>query len=117
MVGVRGQDVHRCQHLLACAGFRHDAPGPSLRHRATQHVRPEEHLRAGHVRKREQGAAQMHCARVSHFLFVSRWPGFRSCLACWWPPQTGISTSTTWTLRMEASVSLYKSTGVSECLS
>lgn len=51
MVGIRGQDVHCRQHLLTCAGVGYDAPGQSLRHRATQHVRPEEHLRTGYVSK------------------------------------------------------------------
>lgn len=117
MVSVRGQDVHSCQHLLTCAGVGYDAPGQSLRHRATQHVRPEEHLCTGYVRKWEDGAAQIHHTRFSHIRFLSRWLGFRSCPACWWRPRTDISTSTTWTLRMEASVSLSKRTGESECLS
>ena len=49
MVGLRGQDVHSGQHLPARPGVRHDAPGPSLRHRAPGHDRPEERLRHGHV--------------------------------------------------------------------
>lgn len=52
MVSVCGQNVHSCQHLLAHPGVRHDASGQSLRHGATQHVRPEEHLRPGYVRPR-----------------------------------------------------------------
>ena len=49
VVGLRGQDVHSGQHLPARPGVRHDAPGPSLRHRAPGHDRPEERLRHGHV--------------------------------------------------------------------
>uniref|UniRef100_A0A668A6N4 WD repeat domain, phosphoinositide interacting 1 n=1 Tax=Myripristis murdjan TaxID=586833 RepID=A0A668A6N4_9TELE len=45
MVGIRRENVHGGQHLPAHSGVRHDAPGQSLCNRATQHVRPEEHLR------------------------------------------------------------------------
>lgn len=117
MVGVCGQDVHCCQHLLTCAGVGYDAPGQSLRHRATQHVRPEEHLRTGYVRKWEKWPAQIHYTWFPHIPFVSRLPGFRSYRVCWWRLLTGISTFTMWILRMEASVSLSKSTGVCVYLS
>lgn len=53
MVSICREDVHSGQYLLTKSGVRHDAPGQSLRHRATQHVRLEEHLCSGYVRLRQ----------------------------------------------------------------
>lgn len=53
MVCICGENVHSSQYLLAHPCFRHDAPGPGLRHCPTQHVWPEEHLCPGYVRNQE----------------------------------------------------------------
>lgn len=123
MVSICGQNVHSCQHLLARPGVRHDASGQSLRHGATQHVRPEERLRPGYVRQRarNKGGTCIYVemcihVQVLHVLCALCLSGFRSSLACWWHLQTGISTFIMWIHKMEASVSLSKNTGVCVCV-
>lgn len=118
MVGVCGQNVHSSQHLPALPGVRHDASGQSLRHSATQHVRPEEHLRPGYVRQGRDVYSRREvypCAGSFTSCVCFCLSGFRSSLACWWRPQTASSTSTMWIHRMEASASWSKNT--SECVS
>lgn len=121
MVSICGENVHSSQYLLTHSGIWHDESGQSLCHSATQHVRSEEHLCPRYVRelqlyryikKNKSVSVQVHLYCVCVLFLLMLLSGFRSFLACLWHLQMGIFTSIMWIHRMEASVSLFKSTGV-----
>lgn len=49
MVSVHGEDVLSGEQLPACAGFRNDESGSSVRHGPPQHTRPQTHLHFNNV--------------------------------------------------------------------